>query len=177
MLWVGNFRYSVTGCKESPNVISTSPQIFFDEQNWFHSSSVSWIPQNTSLAHRASIKNRIPYSSIAKSTSPGLSNTTFFARFHRLLQHIFACALFWIPRVNLSLKKKSFPIILFRFLETNVCWNQSSYAMNIPLTLIIFFAKVTTLFLKWKRISLLSDSQAMGLNLLKNSALLCIVKN
>ena len=106
MLWVGNFRYSVAGCKESPNVISTSPPIFFEEQNWFHSSSVSWIPQNTSLAHRASIKNRIPYSSIAKSTSPGLSNTTFFAPFHRLLQHIFTCVLFWIPRVNLSLKNK-----------------------------------------------------------------------
>ena len=41
-----------------------------------------------------------------------------------------------------------FPIIPFRFLETNVCWNQSSYGMNVPLTFIIFFAKVTTLFLK-----------------------------
>ena len=51
-----------------------------------------------------------------------------------------------------------FPIIPFRFLETNVCWNQSSYGMNVPLTFIIFFAKVTTLFLKWKRISLLSNS-------------------
>ena len=30
--------------------------------------------------------------------------------------------------------KSSFPIILFRFLETNVCWNQSSYAMNVQLT-------------------------------------------
>ena len=34
--------------------------------------------------------------------------------------------------------KTSFPIKLFRFLETNVCWNQSSYAMKVPLTLIIF---------------------------------------
>ena len=54
--------------------------------------------------------------------------------------------------------KASFPITLFRFLETNVCWNQSSYAMNVPLTFITFFAKVTTLFLKWKRTSLLSNS-------------------
>ena len=34
----------------------------------------------------------------------------------------------------------SLPIILFRFLETNVWWNQSYYAMNVPLTFIIFFA-------------------------------------
>ena len=27
--------------------------------------------------------------------------------------------------------KTSFPIILFRFLATNVCWNQSSFAMNV----------------------------------------------
>ena len=37
--------------------------------------------------------------------------------------------------------KSSFPIILFRFLETNVCWNQSSYAMNVPLTFIIFLRR------------------------------------
>ena len=42
--------------------------------------------------------------------------------------------------------KTSFPIILFRSIETNVSWNQSSYAMTVPLTFIIFFAKVTTLF-------------------------------
>ena len=35
--------------------------------------------------------------------------------------------------------KTSFPIILFRFLEKNVCWNQSSYAMNVPLTFTLFF--------------------------------------
>ena len=29
------------------------------------------------------------------------------------------------------------PIILFRFLETNVCWKQSSHAMNVPLPFII----------------------------------------
>ena len=56
-------------------------------------------------------------------------------------------------------------IILFRFLKTNVCWNQSSYAINVPLTFIIFFAKVTTLFLKWKRISLLSNSKALTMEL------------
>ena len=56
--------------------------------------------------------------------------------------------------------KTSFPIVPFRFLETNVWWSQSYYAMNVPLTLIIFFAKVTTLFLKWKRISLLSRNQS-----------------
>ena len=44
--------------------------------------------------------------------------------------------------------KTSFPIILFRFLETNVRWNQSFYAKNVPITFIILFAKVTTLFLK-----------------------------
>ena len=38
----------------SPNVISTSPKNIFDEQNWFHSSSVICIPQKTSLACRAS---------------------------------------------------------------------------------------------------------------------------
>ena len=37
--------------------------------------------------------------------------------------------------------KSSFPIILFRFLETNFCWNQSSYAMNVPLTFIIFLRR------------------------------------
>ena len=35
-------------------------------------------------------------------------------------------------------REGSFPIILFRFLETNICWNQSSYAMNVPLSFIIF---------------------------------------
>ena len=49
--------------------------------------------------------------------------------------------------------------------------------MNIPLTFIIFFGKGNTLFLKYKRISLFSNFKAMELNLLKNSALLCIVKN
>ena len=67
---------------------------------------------------------------------------------HRLLEDIFTYALFWLTRVCVSLKKQ-LPIVLFRFLITNVCWNQSSYAMNVPLTFIIFFAKVRALFLKW----------------------------
>ena len=42
--------------------------------------------------------------------------------------------------------KTCFPIVLFSFLETNVCWNQSSYAINVPLTFIFFWGgKVTTL--------------------------------
>ena len=55
---------------------------------------------------------------------------------------IFYTHCFGYPELIFRLKT-SFPSILFRFLETNVCWNQSSYAKNVPLT----FAKVTTLFL------------------------------
>ena len=81
-----------------------------------------------------------------------------FPLLHRLLQDISTYALFWLPRVCLSLKKQlPFYTISF-FFDTNVCWNQNSYAMNVPLTFIIFLAKVTTLFLKWKRISLLANS-------------------
>ena len=59
-----------------------------------------------------------------------------FLLLHSLLQDIFIYALFWLPRVNLSLKNVLpyyTPMTVFRFLETNVCWNQSSYAINIPL--------------------------------------------
>ena len=59
---------------------------------------------------------------------------------HRLLEDIFTYALFWLTRVCVSLKKQ-LPIVLFRFLITNVCWNQSSYAMNVPLTFIIFLQR------------------------------------
>ena len=45
-----------------------------------------------------------------------------------------------------SAVKTSFPIILFRFLETNVCWNRSSYAMNVPLTFIFFFCEGNNTF-------------------------------
>ena len=38
--------------------------------------------------------------------------------------------------------KTCLPIILFRFLETRVYWNQRFYAMNVPLTFLILFAKV-----------------------------------
>ena len=80
-----------------------------------------------------------------------------FPLLHHVLQDIFTYVLFWLIRVNLSLKSQlPYYTINFRFLETNVCWNQISYAMNVPLTFISFFggAKVTALFLKWKRISL-----------------------
>ena len=59
-----------SGCKEShfkslpfgkaeasiyyPKRHFNQPQKHFDEQNWFHSSSVIWILQKTSLAHPAS---------------------------------------------------------------------------------------------------------------------------
>ena len=59
---------------------------------------------------------------------------------HRLLEDIFTYGLFWLTRVCVSLKKQ-LPIVLFRFLITNVCWNQSSYAMNVPLTFIIFLRR------------------------------------
>ena len=74
-----------------------------------------------------------------------------FPLLHHVLQDIFTYALFWLIRVNLSLKNQlPYYTINFRFLETNVCWNQISYAMNVPLTFIFFFlAKVTALFLKW----------------------------
>ena len=113
-----------------------------------------WALCNTSTG-----KLRTEFTSpIAKSTTPGLSDTTFFARCHRLLQYIFTYALFWQPRVNLS-HKKQLPYHTIPFSWNNRSVEQSSYAMSVPLTLIyfFFFAKVTTLFLKWKRISLLSE--------------------
>ena len=84
-----------------------------------------------------------------------------FPLLRHVLQDIFTYALFWLIRVQLP-----YHTINFRFLETNVCWNQISYAINVPLTSIFFFfwgggwgrGKVTALFLKWKRIFLLSNS-------------------
>ena len=54
-------------------------QKLFDEQNWFHSSSVIWIPQKNITCPSGKLKTELT-SPIAKSTSPGLSDTTFFAR-------------------------------------------------------------------------------------------------
>ena len=80
-----------------------------------------------------------------------------FPLLHTLLQYIFTYALFWLPRVCLSLKKQ-LPYYTISFSWNKRLLEQSSYAMNVPLTFIIFFAKVITLFLKWKHISLLSNS-------------------
>ena len=82
-----------------------------------------------------------------------------FPLLHRLLQDIFTYALFWLPRVNLSLKNQ-LPYYTYSFswnkrlLEPKFLCNECSVNLNIY----IFFAKVTTLFLKWKHISLSSNS-------------------
>ena len=69
-----------------------------------------------------------------------------FPLLHVLLQDIFTYTLFWLPGVNLFLKNQlSYYTISFSWHK--LCWNQSFYAMNFPLTFIIFFAKVTTLSL------------------------------
>ena len=72
---------------------------------------------------------------------------------HRLLQDIFT----WLPRVCLSFKKQlPYYTISFslnkRLLEPKFLYDECSVNLD------IFFAKVTTLFLKWKRISVLSNS-------------------
>ena len=73
---------AITGCKENHfyssgklrltfTIAQTSFQLApktFWWADWFQSSSVIWIPPKTSLAR------------IARSTSPGLSDTTFFTR-------------------------------------------------------------------------------------------------
>ena len=65
----------------SPVVIPTSPKSFLTSKNWFHSSSVIQIPQKTSLACRLPGKLKTEFTSPkTKSTSPELSDTTFFAR-------------------------------------------------------------------------------------------------
>ena len=70
-----------------------------------------------------------------------------FPLLHRLLQDIFTYALFWLPRVNLSLKNKLlYYTILFswykRLVEPKLLCDECS--VN-PYN--FFFAKVTTLFL------------------------------
>ena len=63
----------------SPDVISTSPKNLFDQQNWFHSSSVIRILQKNITCPSGKLKTEFT-SPVAKSTSPGLSDTTWFAR-------------------------------------------------------------------------------------------------
>ena len=68
-----------------------------------------------------------------------------FPLLHIPLQDIFTYALFWYSELICPLKT-SFPIILSRSIETNVSWNQSSYAMTVPLTFIIFFCEGNNTF-------------------------------
>ena len=49
----GGKKIKFTACPK-PRRHFNQPQKFFDEQNWFHSSSVVPIPQKTSLARRVS---------------------------------------------------------------------------------------------------------------------------
>ena len=65
------------GIYYSPNIISTSPQKVFDKQNWFHSSSVIWIPQKNFTCPLGKLKPEFT-SPIGKSISPGLLDATFF---------------------------------------------------------------------------------------------------
>ena len=60
----------------SPNIISTSPKSVW-WADWFRSSSVIWIPQKTSLACMMGKLRKEFSSPIAKSTSPGPSDTYF----------------------------------------------------------------------------------------------------
>ena len=64
----------------SPDVISTGPKNFC--------SSVIQIPHKTSLARRTSHLKTEFTSPIAKSTSPGLSDSTFFARWSSNRVHV-----------------------------------------------------------------------------------------
>ena len=100
-----------------------------------------------------------------------------FPLLHRPLQDIFTYGLFWLPRVNISLKNQ------LPYYTNSFSWNKrllepkflcDEYSVNLYN---LFFVKVTTPFLKWKRISLLSNSKTGELNLLKNAVLLCIVQN
>ena len=74
-----------------------------------------------------------------------LCKGNFYHSIYIVLQYIFTYALVWLPGVNLSLKNQLPYFVFLKQIETNVCWNQSSYAMNVPLTFITFFAKVTIL--------------------------------
>ena len=80
-----------------------------------------------------------------------------FPLLHRLLQDIFTYALFWLPRVNLSLKNK-LPYYTISFSWNKRLLEPKFLCDECSVNLYNFFAKVTTLFLKWKRTSLLSNS-------------------
>ena len=67
-----------------------------------------------------------------------VGNFHYSIDFYKIFLHTHCFAGY--PELIFPLKTR-FPIILFRFLETNVCWNQSSYAMNVPLTFIIFLRR------------------------------------
>ena len=78
-----------------------------------------------------------------------------FPFLHRLLQYIFTFALFWLPRVNFSLKN------LPPYFTISFSWNKRLLEPKFlcdecSVNLYNFFGKVTTLFLKWKPIPLLS---------------------
>ena len=80
-----------------------------------------------------------------------------FPLLHRLLQYIFTYALFWLPRVCLSLKKQ-LPYYTISFSWNKRLLEPKFLCDECSVNLYNFFAKVTTLFLKWKRTSLLSNS-------------------
>ena len=80
-----------------------------------------------------------------------------FPLLHRLLQDIFTYALFWLPRVYLSLKKQ-LPYYTISFSWNKRLLEPKFLCDECSVNLYNFFAKVTTLFLKWKRTSLLSNS-------------------
>ena len=76
----------------SPNVIPTSPKNNFTGRNdlGIPSSSVIWISQKNFSCPLIKLRTKFT-SPIAKPTSPGLSDTTFFARW---LKSNFSCAMF-----------------------------------------------------------------------------------
>ena len=80
-----------------------------------------------------------------------------FPLLHRLLQYIFTYALFWLPRVCLS-HKKQLPYYTISFSWNKRLLEPKFLCDECSVNLYNFFAKVTTLFLKWKRTSLLSNS-------------------
>ena len=69
-----------------------------------------------------------------------------FPSLERLLQNIFYICI-TLPELIFPLIN-CFPVILFRLLEANICWNQSSHAMYVSLSFIILLAKVTVVSLK-----------------------------
>ena len=80
-----------------------------------------------------------------------------FPLLRRLLQYIFTYALFWLPSVCLSLKKQ-IPYYTISFSWSKRLLEPKFLCDECSVNLYNFFAKVTTLFLKWKRTSLLSNS-------------------